>query len=41
MSNEKKLDDMSKECKRFSNKFDINNIINDWICLFEKIDKMS
>lgn len=38
MTDEKKLDGMSKECRIFSKKFNIDNIINDWINLFKEID---
>lgn len=39
MNNSKKLIKFSKECKTFSRNFLKENIILDWIDLFEKIDK--
>lgn len=38
MENEDKLKDMSLECKRFSNEFQIEKIVCDWIKLFKEID---
>lgn len=39
MSEDKQLLTMSTECKNFSKKFQIEQIINDWIKLFTDIDK--
>ena len=39
MNNYKKIEEMSKNNKEFANKFYVENIINDWIILFDKIDK--
>ena len=39
MSDEEKLLEMSINCKNFSCKFNIDTIIDDWINLFDEIDK--
>lgn len=39
MNNPKKLEEMSKNNKEFSKQFVVDNVINDWIQLFNKIDK--
>lgn len=39
MNNPKKLDDMSKKAKQFAEKFHIENVVNNWISLFEIIEK--
>ena len=41
MSNENKLDNFSKNAKEYANNFLVSNITNNWIKLFEKIDKES
>lgn len=38
MSDENKLLDMSKKCKEFSSKFNIDSIIKDWVNLFDSFD---
>jgi glycosyltransferase involved in cell wall biosynthesis len=39
MSNENKLRSLSKNCKEFNKTFTIDNIIKNWISLFNEIDK--
>lgn len=39
MSNSKELQTMSTECKNFSKKFQIEELINEWLKLFADIDK--
>ena len=38
MENDSKLVELSNNCKRFSENFQIENVINDWIKLFNDID---
>lgn len=39
MSNEEKLIEVSGKCREFASKFNINNIINEWINLFDDFDE--
>lgn len=39
MKDNKMLEDFSRNCKEYSNKFLIDNIVNEWTNLFAKIDK--
>ena len=41
MENDSKLVELSNNCKRFSENFQIENVINDWIKLFNDIDYSS
>jgi len=38
MLDDKRLDSMSKASKDFNKKFDIDNIIDEWLNLFKVID---
>lgn len=39
MDNPEKLQEMSTECKNFSKEFHVENLANDWLKLFNKIDE--
>ncbi len=39
MNDSKKLENFSVECKQFAKKFLVGNVIQDWIDLFDEIDK--
>ena len=39
MDDSDKLRDMSNECKKFSKNFHVESVINEWMVLFDEIDK--
>ena len=41
MENNDSLIRLSKNCKEFSKKFQIENIVDDWIKLFDDIDRLN
>ena len=41
MENNDSLISLSKNCKEFSKKFQIENIVDDWIKLFDDIDRLN